>query len=122
MIAREDAHGIAWLRSIPRQSQGALRELTRSRFIMKRGQGISRFDLTWRHHLWNGQYVDLPLGVGCVDVANRRVRRAEVDAHDETTRFLRHRLRLLRLRYLLSILTDAELQLPALVRHRIHAP
>ena len=39
---------------------------------------------------------------------------AEVDAHDETTRFLCHGLLLLRLWHLLSILTDAELQLPAL--------
>src|SRR5919204_7046969 len=89
---------------------------------MKRGQGISGFDLAWRDHLRDGQGVNLPPCVSCVNVANRRVRRAEVDTHNETTRFLRHRLRLLRLRHLLSILTDAELQLPALVRHGVHAP
>src|SRR5262245_17676697 len=115
MVARKDTHSIARLCGIPRQSQGPLRELSCSRLIMKRGQGISRFDLPWRHHLRHGQYVDLPLCVGCVDVANRRVRRAKVDAHDETARLLCHGLLLLRLWHLLSILTDAELQLPALV-------
>src|SRR3989442_2848235 len=89
---------------------------------MKRGKGLARFDLAWRDHLRDGQGVDLPPCFGCVDIANRRIRRAEVDTNDETTRFLRHRLILLRFWHPLSILTDAELQLPALVRHGVHAP
>src|SRR2546423_8298957 len=111
MVARKDAHGRARLRGIPRQSQGPLGELSRSRLIMKRGKRVSRFNLAWRDHLRNGQGVDLPSCVGGVNVANRRVRCAEVDTHDETTRCLRHGLLLLRFWDLLSIFTDAELQL-----------
>src|SRR5207244_1162081 len=114
-VAREDAHGITRRGGIPRQSQGPMGELSRSRFIMKRGQGLARFDLAWRDHLRDSQGVHLPRCFGRVDVANCRVRRAEVDPNDETARLLRHHLLLLRFSYLLSILTDAELQLPASV-------
>src|SRR5947209_4418427 len=83
MVTREYAHGRAWLDGIPRQSQGTLGYLSRSCCIMKRGKGLSRFDLVWRDHLRDGQGVDLPPCFGSVDIANRRIRRAEVDTNNE---------------------------------------
>src|SRR5262245_6908215 len=142
MVAREYTHGIARRGGIPWPSPGTRRELSRRCFIMKRGQGITCFDLSWCDHLRNGQGMDPPRHCGGVNVANRRVRRAEVNANDETTYCLRHCLLLLRCWGCLSVLrvcdgggpprpffrvcdgggpprpflTDTELQLPAPVR------